>query len=388
MVASTRSIVLERRPDLPLYGLRTVRHLRAGKSNDHDIRRLLSTSTGRHQKTRDTESLLQTPTKCCSSQSMPRRDRIAIGKAIVNRRRRDDHWVTTDTAPLSFAAATKEFPANNKCFKHPLIRGDGMAKAITPTKGARREGSQQAQATAESGLIGNRELALLESYYRLAAAECRAENPPRASTADPGGDRRYRRPKANNEGGCSTNRAPPHEPNDEAICTTETLGEGFDEEGVSAHGSVSGSGYQGYKGREAGATTRLRQSPDRGKAKSSRPCPSSRSPLRGRVSPNASRPQEKISKDLFNSISHSRAVAEDAGDARAGGWTPDTMLYVGRSGVPGRGKIGREGEDSAGGVGQGSQNVALHRGLVITAELRKEILNPLAQRFKLLRRAH
>ncbi|CBJ29002.1 hypothetical protein Esi_0130_0034 [Ectocarpus siliculosus] len=362
MVASTRSIVLERRPDLPLYGLRTVRHLRAGKSNDHDIRLLLSTSTGRHQKTRDTESLLQTPTKCCSSQGMPRRDRIAIGKAIVNRPRRDDHWVTTDTAPLSFAAATKEFPANNKCFK--------------------------AQAKAESGLIGNRELALLESYYRLAAAECRAENPPRTSTADPGGDRRYRRPKANNEGGCSTNRAPPHEPNDEAICTTETLGERFDEEGVSAHGSVSGSGYKGYKGREAGATTRLRQSPDRGKAKSSRPCPSSRSPLRGRVSPNASRPQEKIRKDLFNGISHSRAVAEDAGDARAGEWTPDTMFYVGRSGVSGRGKIGGEEEDSAGGVGQGSQNVALHRGLVITEELRKEILNPLAQRFKLLRRAH
>ncbi|CAN0469363.1 unnamed protein product [Ectocarpus sp. 8 AP-2014] len=64
------------------------------------------------------------------------------------------------------------------------------------------------------------------------------------------------------------------------------------------------------------------------------------------------------------------------------------MLYVGRSGVSGRGKIGGEEEDSAGGAGQGSQNVALHRGLVITEELRKEILNPLAQRFKLLRRAH
>lgn len=48
---------------------------------------------------------------------MPRRDRIAIGKAIVDRPRRDDHWVTTDTAPLSFAAATKEVPANSKYFK-------------------------------------------------------------------------------------------------------------------------------------------------------------------------------------------------------------------------------------------------------------------------------
>ncbi|CAM9185524.1 unnamed protein product [Ectocarpus sp. 12 AP-2014] len=387
MVASTRSIVLERRPDLPLYGLRTVRHLRAGKSNDHDIRLLLSTSAGRLQKTRDTHSLLQTPTKVCSSQGMPRRDRIAIGKAIVDRPRRDDHWVTTDTAPLSFAAATNEFPAYNKCFKHPLIRGDETAKAITPAKGVRWEGSQQAQAKAESGLIGTRELALLESYYRLAAAECRAENPPRASTPDPGGDRRYRRPKANNEDRRSTNRPSRYELNDEENCTTETFGEGFEEEAVSAHGSVSKSGHNG---REAGATTRLRQSPVTRTAKSSRPYPSSRSPLRGRArtSPNGSGPQEKISKDLFNSISQSRAVAEHAGDARAGGWTLDTMLYVGRSGVSGREKVGGEEEDCAGGVGQGSQNIALHRGLVITEELRKEILNPLAHRFKLLRRAH
>lgn len=65
------------------------------------------------------------------------------------------------------------------------------------------------------------------------------------------------------------------------------------------------------------------------------------------------------------------------------------MLYVGRTGVSRRGKIGEEEEeDCAGGAAQGSQNVALHRGLVITEELRKEILNPLANRFKLLRRAH
>ncbi|CAN0513020.1 unnamed protein product, partial [Ectocarpus sp. 8 AP-2014] len=183
--------------------------------------------------------------------------------------------------------------------KHPLIRGDGTAKAIALARGVRREGSQQAQAKAESGLIGTRELALLESYYRLATAECRRENAPRASTADPGGDRRYRRRKANTEDGCSTNRQSPHEPNHEANCTTETFGEGCDEEGVSAHGSMAKSGRAGYRGREAGATTRLRQSPDRSKDKSSRPCPSSRSPLRGRASPNASRPQEKISKDLF-----------------------------------------------------------------------------------------
>ncbi|CAN0213665.1 unnamed protein product, partial [Ectocarpus sp. 13 AM-2016] len=199
-----------------------------------------------------------------------------------------------------------------------------------------------------------------------------------------------RRPKANNEGGRSTNGPSPCAPNDEANCTAETIGEGFEEEAVSAHGSVSKLGHNRHKGREAGATTRLRQSPGTRTAKSSRPYPSSRSPLRGRArtSPSASERQEKISKHLFNSISQSRAVAEDAGDARAGGWTLDTMLYVGRSGASGRGKVGGEEEDCAGGVGQGSQKIALHRGLVITEELRKEILNPLAHRFKLLRRAH
>ncbi|CAN0044355.1 unnamed protein product [Ectocarpus fasciculatus] len=388
MVASTRSIVLERRPDLPLYGLRTVRHLRAGKSNNHDVRLLLSSSAGRLQETRDTHSLLQTPTKVCSSQGMPRRDRIAIGKAIVDRPRRDDHWVTTDTAPLSFAATTKELPVNSKNFKHPLNRGDRAAMETTPGKGVRREGSRQAHAKVVSGLIGTRELALLESYYRLAAAECRTENPPRASTADPGGDRRYRRPKANNEEGCSTDRPSPCELNDEINCTTASFSEGFDE-GVSVHGGVSKSGQAEYRDREAGTTTRLRQAPNTGMPKSSRPCLSSRSPLRGRAttSPNASRPQKKVSRDLFNSISQSRAAAEDAGDTRAG-WSAPTMLYVGRSGVSGRGNAGGEEEDCAGGTGQGSQNVALHRGLVITEELRKEILNPLAHRFKLLRRGH
>lgn len=41
---------------------------------------------------------------------MPRQDQIAIGKAIVGRLGRDDHWVTNGTAGWTFAAATLEFP--------------------------------------------------------------------------------------------------------------------------------------------------------------------------------------------------------------------------------------------------------------------------------------
>lgn len=41
---------------------------------------------------------------------MPRRDQIAIGKAIVDRPGRDDHWVISGTAGWTFAAATKEVP--------------------------------------------------------------------------------------------------------------------------------------------------------------------------------------------------------------------------------------------------------------------------------------
>ncbi|CAN0266191.1 unnamed protein product, partial [Hapterophycus canaliculatus] len=112
MVVCTRSAVLERRPDLPLCGSRRIRQLRAGKGSDYDIRHVLSSSAGRLQKARDTRSLLQTPTKVASIESLPRRDRNAIGKAIVGRPRKDDHWVTTGTAGCTFTAATTDFPEN------------------------------------------------------------------------------------------------------------------------------------------------------------------------------------------------------------------------------------------------------------------------------------
>lgn len=42
--------------------------------------------------------------------SLPRRDQIAIGKAIVGRLGKDDNWVTNSTAGWTFAAATREMP--------------------------------------------------------------------------------------------------------------------------------------------------------------------------------------------------------------------------------------------------------------------------------------
>lgn len=47
-----------------------------------------------------------------NSDGLSRRDQIAIGKAIVGRPGKDDHWVTSSTAGWTFAAATAEFPEN------------------------------------------------------------------------------------------------------------------------------------------------------------------------------------------------------------------------------------------------------------------------------------
>lgn len=41
---------------------------------------------------------------------MPQKDKVAIGKKIVGRLGKDDHWVTTSTAGWTFAAATPELP--------------------------------------------------------------------------------------------------------------------------------------------------------------------------------------------------------------------------------------------------------------------------------------
>lgn len=73
---------------------------------------------------------------------------------------------------------------------------------------------------------------------------------------------------------------------------------------------------------------------------------------------------------------------------RGGKMTPQRPC-MGRNGGPAGGGSEDEQEDKAkDGRGKSGQVVALHRGLVITDELRKELLNPLAHRFKLLRGAH
>lgn len=73
---------------------------------------------------------------------------------------------------------------------------------------------------------------------------------------------------------------------------------------------------------------------------------------------------------------------------RGGKLTPQ-RLFLGRVGGPhGKDREGGLEEKTEDGRGKGGRGVPLHRGLVITDELRKELLNPLAQRFKLLRGAH
>jgi len=57
---------------------------------------------------------------------------------------------------------------------------------------ANQRATTQAQAQAVSGLIGIRDLALLESHYRVKTAEYRAERAGGMSSANPGDDRRYR----------------------------------------------------------------------------------------------------------------------------------------------------------------------------------------------------
>lgn len=81
------------------------------------------------------------------------------------------------------------------------------------------------------------------------------------------------------------------------------------------------------------------------------------------------------------------------GGVRGGKMIPQ-RLFMGRNGgAPdgGDNEDEREEKTETEEHGRGKNNgriVPLHRGLVITDELRKELLNPLAQRFKLLRGAH
>lgn len=65
--------------------------------------------------------------------------------------------------------------------------------------------------------------------------------------------------------------------------------------------------------------------------------------------------------------------------------TPQPLLMGRSGGTP----AGGGGQDAGGGgTGMNGRTGALHRGVAITDELRKELLNPLAHRFRLLRGAH
>lgn len=78
------------------------------------------------------------------------------------------------------------------------------------------------------------------------------------------------------------------------------------------------------------------------------------------------------------------AAADNLGGVRGGKLTPQP-IYMGRAGGPRR----RDGDEASGGGGGVGGAVMLHKGVVITDELRNELLNPMAHhRFKLLRGAH
>lgn len=80
------------------------------------------------------------------------------------------------------------------------------------------------------------------------------------------------------------------------------------------------------------------------------------------------------------------SVDESPSGIRGKKMTPQPV-YMGRAGGA-RGEDDELNADKRGGAGMGGA-AKLHRGLVITDELRKELLNPLAHhRFKLLRGAH
>lgn len=76
-------------------------------------------------------------------------------------------------------------PSHNKV-TDPIQAGSKLEE--TPATAS----TTQARATGTSGLIGARELAQLESHYRLAAAGCPGENAAGLSAAEHGGARRHR----------------------------------------------------------------------------------------------------------------------------------------------------------------------------------------------------
>ncbi|CAM9689038.1 unnamed protein product [Laminaria digitata] len=392
-MACTRSALLERRPDLPLCSLRRVRQLCAGNT-------AMFSSTGLDNAARDTRSLLQTPLKVAS---LPRRDQIAIGKAIVGRLGKDDNWVTNSTAGWTFAAATREMPEG--C-RRPVsveklrqvsrrVHGGGRGARQGRSAADSRKYSQQAQADAISELIGDRDLALLDAGYRLATSESRASTAQGMSSslsAGAVGGSRRRRPKTHH--------------------------------GISPAQAEAGSESQGFEDSSPVLTRH-------GEAV--------RSELAERRSTAAARPRIEGPGEIFKE-------AEEAGERRAklsgvpgtppfgqlasrwsnthGGRSLTRCGLVGRkprppkqrkaktntapvreydprrnfeeSGrvqgskmVPQRHALGRgpatERDQKSGRV-LGKNGVALHRGLVITNSVRAELLNPMSHRFKLLRR--
>ncbi|CAM9572347.1 unnamed protein product, partial [Pylaiella littoralis] len=319
------------------------------------------------------------------------RDRQAIGKAIVDRPGKDDGWVTTDTAGWTFAAATREIPEKNHKSSQTGEQKQKSNKTRFVIPNPRRRSKLQAQAHAVSGLIGTRELALLESRFRLAIAECRTESAGVLSSADdPGGDPRHRRPRAPNRGITSTVvlRLPAFEASDEL---GTSAAQGFDEE-FPTRGEAATWRHREGELEAIGATTKkLRQVRVRIKRfRPPRPCPLPTPPATINVADTGMTKSSRHNPALLPKSSPRRdsAVTRTATGIRGGKMTPQRPC-MGRNGGPAGGGSEDEQEDKAkDGRGKSGQVVALHRGLVITDELRKELLNPLAHRFKLLRGAH
>eukprot|EP00903_Cladosiphon_okamuranus_P020124 g18479.t1 len=367
-------------------------------------------------KARNTRTLLEMPTKVTNIQGMSRPDQIAIGKAIVDRPGKDDFWVTNSTAGWTFAAATREVPED-----FPIRVDVGRLRKVS--RGVSRERNLCSRQTRGiSGLLGTRELALLESQYRMAEAECRAENTGGWSSADPRGDRRYRRPKPAKGEYPTGSAAAGLEDGDVSSCEADHSEEDDFVSGPASSKVTGGAGRSGGGGDQAEARTRgyklavnvrLPSAEVNGRVGSAPAAygfddefptlggapkwPSTRYPAaRPQTSP--SRPDPAATRHTATGTasppkpgqgdrgSRGRRDADDDSPTEVrGGRLTAQPLNIGRTGTP-----RRKGCDEAnrGAAGMGGA-VKLHKGVVITDELRKELLNPLAHhRFKLLRGAN
>lgn len=134
---------------------------------------------------------------------------------------------------------------------------------------------------------------------------------------------------------------------------------------------------------DAGTTKPSRQNP----AFLPKPSPTRNSAATGTAS--SPKLAKGSSSRLVKEESQRKVVEDDdsMSGLRGGRMTPQP-LFMGRTGGPPGGDSDDEEEKAEDGRGKSGRIVALHRGLVITNELRKELLNPLSHRFKLLRGAH